>query len=159
MKNAFALIGWVALCFAAAGIGGVASANAPGFYQQLSLPSWAPPSWVFGPVWTILYLLMGISAWLVWKERGFRGATIELVHFLVQLAVNALWSWLFFAWHSGLWSFVDIMFLWGLIATTIVLFWRVKPLAGILLLPYFGWVSFAAALNYMIWTSNPDLLN
>jgi benzodiazapine receptor len=106
----------------------------------------------------VLYLLMAIAAWLVWKDRGFAGAKLELGIFLAQLAVNAVWSWLFFAWNSGLWSFVDITLLWVLIAATIVLFWRVKPLAGALLLPYFAWVSFAAVLNYTIWNANPTLL-
>lgn len=146
------------MCFAAAAIGAVASANAPEFYNKLTLPSFAPPASVFGPVWTVLYLMMAIAAWLVWRERGFAGAKIELGIFLVQLAINAVWSWLFFARNSGLWSFVDIVFLWGLLATTIFLFWRVKPLAGALLVPYFAWVSFAAVLNYAIWTANPTLL-
>jgi benzodiazapine receptor len=158
MKNILALIGWIALCFAAAAIGAVASSNAPEFYRELTLPTWAPPASVFGPVWTVLYLLMAIAAWLVWRERGFAGAKIELGIFLAQLAVNALWSWLFFAWNSGLWSFVDITLLWVLITATIVLFWRAKPLAGLLLLPYFAWVSFAAVLNYTIWKANPTLL-
>jgi benzodiazapine receptor len=158
MKNILALIGWIAMCFAAAAIGAVASANAPEFYRELSLPSFAPPASVFGPVWSVLYLLMAIAAWLVWRERGFAGAKVELGIFLAQLAVNALWSWLFFAWNSGLWSFVDITLLWVLITATIVLFWRVKPLAGVLLLPYFAWVSFAAVLNYTIWKANPTLL-
>lgn len=158
MRNFLGLVGWIVLCFAAAWIGAASSSNAPQFYRELTQPSWAPPAWIFGPVWTVLYLLMAIAAWLVWKERGFGGARMELATFLVQLTLNALWSWLFFTRNSGLWSFVDIMFLWVLIVATIILFWRVKPLAGALLLPYLGWVSFAAGLNYALWTSNRMLL-
>jgi translocator protein len=139
-------------------VGAVASANAPEFYAQLARPAWAPPAWLFGPVWTLLYLLMAIAAWLVWRERGFRGATFPLGLFFAQLALNSLWSWLFFAWHLGALSVVEIVILWLLIAATTVAFWRVRPLAGALLLPYFAWVTFAAALNYAIWQLNPQLL-
>ncbi len=159
MKNITALIGWILLCFAAAGIGGVASANAPEFYGQLIQPAWAPPAWVFGPVWSVLYLLMAIAAWLMWRERGFAGARLALGLFLLQLVVNTLWSWLFFAWQQGLWSFVDIVVLWLLIIATTLAFWRVRPLAGMLLIPYLAWVSFAAVLNFVIWRLNPQLLS
>jgi tryptophan-rich sensory protein len=158
MKNFAALIGWILVAFVAAGIGGVASANAPEFYRDLVQPSWAPPAWVFGPVWTLLYLLMGIAAWLVWRERGFAGAWVALLLFLVQLAANGLWSWLFFGWQQGFWSFVDIVLLWCLVVATIVAFWKIKPLAGALLVPYLAWVTFAAALNFEIWRSNPLIL-
>src|SRR5690606_10580565 len=95
------LLGWLGVSFAAAAIGGFASANAGDFYVRLIRPDWAPPGWLFGPVWTILYLLMAVSAWLVWRERGFRGAPVALGLFLAQLAANALWTWLFFAWRLG----------------------------------------------------------
>jgi len=94
----------------------------------------------------------------VWRERGFAGAKLALTLFLVQLAANALWSWLFFGWQQGLWSSVDIVLLWGLIVGTIITFWRIKPLAGALLIPYLLWVSFAAVLNVVIWRTNPQLL-
>jgi translocator protein len=158
LKNLVALLGWILLCFIAAGIGAVASANAPEFYGSLKLPDFAPPASVFGPTWTALYMLMAIAAWLVWRERGLSGAKAELILFLVQLAANAVWSWLFFAWRQGLWSFVDIVVLWVLIVATFVAFWRVRPLAGILLLPYLVWVTFAALLNLSIWRLNPGLL-
>lgn len=148
----------VAICFAAAAIGGVASASAPEFYRELVLPAWAPPAWVFGPVWTVLYLLMGVAAWLVWRERGFGGARTALGLFLVQLAANALWSWLFFAWQLGALATLEILVLWGLILATTVAFWRVRPLAGALLLPYLAWVSFASVLCFAIWRANPQLL-
>lgn len=152
------LLGWLLASFVAAAIGAAASVQAAAFYGQLAQPSWAPPPAVFGPVWSVLYALMGIAAWLVWREGGFvrRGGVLAL--FVVQLAVNALWSWLFFAWHRGALAFADILVLWLLIAATIVAFWRVRAWAGVLLLPYLGWVSFAMALNYAVWQLNPQVL-
>jgi benzodiazapine receptor len=153
-----AFVGWLAICFVAATLGGVASASAPAFYRELVRPAWAPPGWVFGPVWTVLYLLMGVAAWLVWRERRFGGARTALGLFLVQLVANALWSWLFFAWQLGALATLEILVLWGLILATTVAFWRVRPLAGALLLPYLAWVSFASALCFAIWRANPQLL-
>jgi len=152
------LVGWLVISFIAAGIGAAASVQASSFYAELVRPSWAPPSAVFGPVWTILYALMGIAAWLVWRAKGFRAARASLVLFLVQLAVNALWSWLFFGWHLGAPAFADIVLLWLLIVTTLALFWRVRLLAGVLLIPYLLWVSFASVLCYSVWQLNPQFL-
>lgn len=157
-KHIPALVGWLALSFSAAAVGGLASANAGGFYQELSRPAWAPPSWLFAPVWTLLYLFMGIAAWLVWKAQGWRHAASALSLFLVQLALNALWTWLFFVWRLGAVAFIEILVLWALVACTLVAFWRVRPLAGWLLLPYLLWVGFAAALTYAVWRRNPLLL-
>ena len=154
----FGLAAWLALCFAAAAVGAVASANAKTFYAALSRPSWAPPAWLFAPMWTTLYALMGIAAWLVWKERGWRGARTALTLFIVQLAVNALWSWLFFAWRLGAAAFAEVVVLWILIACTAMAFWRVRPLAALLLLPYLAWVSLATALTLGVWQRNPQLL-
>jgi benzodiazapine receptor len=152
------LLGWLGVSFAAAAIGGFASANAGDFYVRLIRPDWAPPGWLFGPVWTILYLLMGVSAWLVWRERGFRGAPVALGLFLAQLAANALWTWLFFAWRLGAVAFIEVLQLWVLILATTIAFWRIRPLAGALLLPYLGWVGFACALTLATWRLNPTLL-
>ncbi|WP_194721787.1 TspO/MBR family protein [Noviherbaspirillum malthae] len=152
------LAGWVIVSFIAAALGAAASIQAGSFYAQLVRPDWAPPASVFGPVWTTLYALMGIAAWLVWREGGFRAAGSALVLFLVQLALNALWSWLFFGWHRGAQAFADILLLWALILATLVAFWRIRPLAGVLLLPYLLWVSFAAVLNYSVWQLNPEIL-
>lgn len=152
------LVGWFVVTFAASAIGAVASLQAESFYGQLVQPSWAPPSAVFGPVWTTLYALMAVAAWLVWRSGGFRMNRAALSLFVVQLALNALWSWLFFAWHRGAWAFVDIVALWVLIVATVVAFWRVRPLAGALLIPYLLWVSFASALNYSVWQLNPQIL-
>lgn len=152
------LLGWLALVFAAAAIGGLASASAGDFYRQIVRPEWAPPGWLFGPVWSALYLLMGVAAWLVWRARGFDGARAALSLFLVQLAANALWTWLFFAWRQGALAFAEILVLWALIAATTIAFWRVRPLAGALLLPYLAWVSFACALTWATWKLNPLIL-
>ena len=152
------LVGWLAVSFAASAIGAVASIQAKTFYSQLIQPDWAPPSGIFGPVWTILYALIGIAAWLVWCSGGFRPQRQPLTLFLLQLAFNALWSWLFFAWHLGALALADIVVLWILIVTTLASFWRVRPLAGGLLIPYLLWVSFASVLNYSIWQLNPQVL-
>ena len=149
------LAGWLVASFFAAAIGAVASIQASSFYLQLARPEWAPPAGVFGPVWTVL---MASAAWLVWRVGGLRFARTALTLFLVQLAVNALWSWLFFGWHWGGLAFVDIGLLWVLIMATLIAFWRIKPLAGALLIPYLLWVSFAMALNYSIWQLNPQVL-
>lgn len=151
-RSAIALVGWLVLCFAAAAIG---SLFMPGdWYAQLKKPSWNPPAWVFGPVWTTLYTLMAIGAWLVWLRGGFAGQRGALVVFLVQLAFNAIWSPLFFGLRSPGLAFVDILFLWVALLLTIRLFWKTRPVAGALLLPYAAWVAFAAVLNYTIWQLN-----
>jgi tryptophan-rich sensory protein len=157
-KEIIGLLGWLLLSFAAAAIGSIASIQAAAFYRQLAQPSWAPPSSVFGPVWSLLYALMGIAAWLVWREGGWRRQRGALGLFVLQLAVNALWSWLFFGWHRGALAFADIVLLWLLIVATVIGFWRVRPLAGALLLPYLAWVGFATALNYAVWHLNPSTL-
>lgn len=146
------------LTFAAAGLGAVASAEAGSFYEQLVRPSWAPPAWLFGPVWTVLYAAMAIAAWLVWRARGVAGARPALGAFAAQLAANALWSWLFFAWHQGALAFAEVLLLWGLIVVTVIAFWRLSVVAAVLLLPYLAWVTFAAALTLAVWQLNPDSL-
>ena len=157
-RQTLGLIGWFVLSFAASAVGAVASIQAKSFYGQLAQPAWAPPGSVFGPVWTVLYASMAISAWLVWRSGGFSANRQALSLFLTQLALNALWSWLFFAWHRGALAFADILALLVLILATIVCFWRVRPLAGALLIPYLLWVSFAAVLNYSVWQLNPQVL-
>ena len=107
------LVVWLAISFIAAGIGSTASIGAGRFYMQLVRPEWAPPPSLFGPAWTVLYALMGVAAWLVWRRNGFRAARTALTLFLVQLAVNALWSWLFFGLHCGALAFLDVVLLWG----------------------------------------------
>ncbi len=157
-KQIMGLVGWLVVSFAASAIGAVASIQAKPFYSQLVQPDWAPPPEVFGPVWTVLYALMGIAAWLVWRSGGFRANRQALTLFMLQLAVNALWSWLFFAWHYGFFALADVLVLWILIVATIAAFWRVYPLAGALLIPYLLWVSFASTLNFSLWQLNPQIL-
>ena len=157
-KQLAGVAGWLAISFLAAGIGALASVQAGSFYGLLTRPPWAPPAAVFGPVWTGLYTLMGVAAWLVWRVDGFRAARGALLLFMLQLALNALWSWLFFAWHLGALALADIVLLWALILATLIAFWRVRPWAGALLVPYLAWVSVAAALNYAVWQLNPQLL-
>ena len=111
-KQGLGLAGWLLASFAAAGMGGLASVNAAGFYGDLVRPPWAPPAWLFGPVWSVLFLLMGVAAWLVWRDHGFRGAGAALKLYLAQLLANALWSWLFFAWRQGAFAFAEVTVLW-----------------------------------------------
>jgi benzodiazapine receptor len=157
-KQILGFVGWLVVSFAASAVGAVASLQAESFYNQLTQPTWAPPSGIFGPVWTVLYALMGVAAWLVWRSGGFHPNRQALTLFLLQLAFNALWSWLFFAWHRGAWALADVLVLWIFIVATLVSFWGVRPLAGALLIPYLLWVSFASALNYSVWQLNPQVL-
>ena len=157
-RDVLGLFAWLLVAFAAAAVGGFASASAAEFYRELIRPSWSPPGWLFGPVWSVLYALMGIAAWLVWRAHGFAGAAVGLRLFIVQLAFNGLWTWLFFVWHQGGLAFAEILLLWVLIAANIVFFWRVNKLAGILLMPYLAWVSFASALTLTTWRLNPGVL-
>ncbi len=152
------LVAWLAVTSVAAVLGAIASLDAPAFYGQLAKPAWAPPAGVFGPVWSLLYGLMAMAAWLVWLQRGSRGVGTPLALFIVQLAANALWSWLFFGWHRGALAFAEVLLLLTLIAATLSAFWRVRPLAGALLLPYLAWVGFASALTWAVWQRNPGLL-
>ena len=158
LQQSLGLVGWLFASFVTGAIGGLASVNAAGFYGQLVQPSWAPPAWLFGPVWSVLFILMGVAAWLVWRERGFGGAGAALKFYAAQLVANALWSWLFFAWHLGSVALAEIVVLWVLIAATIVMFWRLHRLAAVLLMPYLAWASFAAALNFALWRLNPAVL-
>lgn len=157
-RQLLGLIGWLLIVFLAAGIGSAASTQAGSFYAQLVRPDWAPPSWVFGPVWTFLYLLMGISAWLIWRAGGLQACRLALFLFLVQLAFNALWSWLFFVWNLGALAFAEVVLLWGLILATAIAFYRIRALAGVLLIPYLLWVGFASVLSYTLWQLNPGIL-
>ena len=157
-RQVLGLLGWLLVSFAAAAVGAFASADAGAFYGQLVRPAWAPPGWLFAPVWTILYALMGVSAWLVWRGHGFREGRNALALFVVQLAFNALWTWVFFVWHQGALALAEIALLWCLIVATAASFRRLNRLAAALLLPYLAWVTFAAALTFSTWRLNPTLL-
>jgi benzodiazapine receptor len=152
------LAGWLLASFSAGAIGAVASVEARTFYGQLIRPDWAPPGWIFAPVWTTLYALMGIAAWLIWRRNGFKASQKPLTLFSVQLAVNALWSWLFFAWRQGGLAFAEVVVLWVLVLFTCLSFWRSHVPAGVLMLPYLAWVTFASLLTYATWQLNPGLL-
>ena len=150
---------WILGSFAAGAVGGLASARAPQFYATLIKPSWAPPARAFGPVWTVLYLLMGGAAWFVWRAGGWNGAgRIALSLYVVQLALNALWTWLFFVFHKGAIAFAKIVLLFVIVTITALLFTRIEPIAGILLVPYLMWLGVAMALNHAVWRDNPALL-
>jgi len=158
LNQLYGLTCWLLVSIVAAAIGAAASIQAADFYAQLHQPSWAPPAQVFGPVWSCLYLLMGFAAWLVWRQEKNDFQRVALTLFLIQLGFNALWSWLFFSWHLGALAFADVLLLLALIIATLITFWRIRPLAGALLLPYLLWVSFASALNYSVWQLNPQIL-
>lgn len=147
-----ALAGWLALCFGAAAVG--AQFGPGSWYAGLHKPSWNPPNWIFGPVWTFLYTAMAVAAWLVWRRGGWPRRARALCVFLVQLTLNALWSWLFFGLHRPDLALLDILLLWLAILWTWVRFRSVSPTAGWLLVPYLAWVTFAAALNGVLWRLN-----
>ena len=150
VRPALWLLAWVALSLAASLPGAF---FAPGkWYGTLNKPPWNPPDWVFAPVWTALYLLMGIAAWLVWSDKGW---TWALVLFLVQLVLNAAWTWLFFGLQRPGLALFEISLLWLAILATLIVFWRIRPLAGALLVPYLAWVTFALMLNGELWRRNP----
>lgn len=155
-RSLVSLACWMALVIATGALGAWASRDAASFYSQLARPSWAPPSWLFGPVWTALYLMMGLAAWRV--ARSGSAARPALVLFLLQLGVNALWSWLFFAWRLGGAALADIVLLGALVIATLLAFARIDKVAAALLVPYLAWIVFAAALNWAVWQANPGLL-
>jgi benzodiazapine receptor len=148
-------VGLVLWVFAALAAGLVGSRFMPGeWYASLAKPSFNPPDAVFAPVWTALYLMMGVAAWLVWRKSGFSGATVALSLFIVQLVLNALWSYLFFGAQKPMVAFFEIIVLWVVILMTLVSFWKVLPLAGALFVPYLCWVTFASVLNLELWRLN-----
>lgn len=158
LAQAISLVVAFGVTYAAAAVGALASVQARSFYMELTRPEWAPPGWLFGPVWSALYALMAIAAWLVWRSAGFPAARLAAGLFAAQLVANALWSWLFFAWRFGAAAFAEVVLLWLLILATAVAFWRTSRLAALLLAPYLAWVSFAAALTWAVWRANPQLL-
>lgn len=163
-RGGLALAGWLALCLATGGIGGFATAGIKEFYAALTKPSWAPPAWLFAPAWTVLYILMAVAAWLVWRERdvaeGVRALSRRqgLALFLAQLVLNALWTWLFFRWRLGGVAMAELVVLWIVVAVVALLFARVRPVSAWLLVPYLCWLIYAGALNWTVWRANPAVL-
>jgi len=141
------------LVIVVAGLGGLASADAAADYGKLVQPSWAPPSYLFGPVWSVLYLAMAVAAWLVWRADP-RWTNPAIIAYGAQLFLNLLWSPLFFGlgWRGA--ALIDILLLDVAVAVTIAAFWKAQRTAALLMLPYFGWTLFATALNYSVWSLN-----
>lgn len=156
MRNAVQLILAITVPLAVGGLSGFATARGvASWYPTLAKPSFNPPAWVFGPTWTVLYILMGVALFLVWRQGlDTQGVRLALIAFGVQLMLNALWSIIFFRMQSPGWAFAEIILLWIAIIATLWAFWRVMPAAGWLLVPYLGWVSFAGVLNGSIWILN-----
>lgn len=156
---------WIALClfliltFSVELLSGFFSSAASGsWYQELEKPDWTPPGRVFGWAWTILYFLMGLSIWFVWDKMRGKQEAEPYIYFGVQLFLNLIWSWLFFGLQSPLLALVNIVALWITLLITIVAFWSKSAPAALLLLPYWLWVTFATALNFVIWHLNHDTL-
>lgn len=146
---------FVLVCFGAGAVGSwFTTPSLSGWYATLRKPAWNPPNWVFGPVWSTLYLLMAIAAWLVWRRRGVPGVNAALSLFAVQLVLNVAWSGLFFGLRNPGMAFAGIAILWVAIATTLAAFARLAPAAAWLMAPYLAWVTFAGALNLVIWRLN-----
>ncbi|MGC4115592.1 MAG: TspO/MBR family protein [Myxococcales bacterium] len=157
MRTGLALVLWVGGTLAAGQVANLLGGGGEGpFYLRLERPAWAPPASVFGPVWVVLYVLMGVSAWLVWRERSRKKVGLPLGLFVVHLLFNAAWTWLFFRLRDIALALGELVALWVLIVAVGVLFWRVRRLAAALLLPYLLWVSYAAALNFALWRMNPS---
>lgn len=154
MKTFVLLLMSLAVCFFAGAVGSIFTADSlSSWYVLLQKPEWNPPNWLFGPVWTTLYILMGLALFLVAKTKSPQ-ANRAILLFLVHLVFNALWSFLFFGMKSPSFAFISILALLALIIACTRLFFRIHPIAGILLVPYLAWVSFAAVLNYHIWQLN-----
>ena len=155
--NDYVLLGAsVALTLVAAAVGGIITASpVQTWYQTIQRPPWNPPDWLFGPVWTILYLMMAVALWRVWRLGwGESGVRVAVVLFLIQLILNVLWSFVFFGLRQPGWGFLEIVVLWGFILATLITFYRLERLAGLLLIPYLAWVTFAGILNGVVWRLN-----
>ena len=153
-----ALAASLAACSFVAGLGGYWTSLGLGpWYDGLAKPSWNPPSWAFGPVWTTLYVLMAVAAWLVWRARGRKGAKVALTLYSTQLALNLFWPGIFFGLRRPGPAFFEVAALWLVLAATVVAFARIRWRAGALMVPYLAWVSYASALNFALWRLNGSL--
>jgi translocator protein len=154
-QRPLALVGFFVASFSAAAIGGAATATSVGtWYRALNKPAWNPPDWIFGPVWTVLYVLMAVAAWRVWCRTDGHVRRHILVLFGTQLGLNALWSGLFFGLRQPGAALVDVLVLWSLLLGLQVRFARIDRVAGGLWAPYLAWVSFASVLNASVWWLN-----
>ncbi|MDA1180110.1 MAG: DUF2867 domain-containing protein, partial [Planctomycetota bacterium] len=155
VQQAAWLIGFIAVCFTVAGLGAAFTATSVSdWYQTIVKPSWNPPAWLFGPVWSVLYLLMAVAAWLVWRRGGWAPARVPMSLFGLQLLLNVGWSAIFFGLRSPGFAFLEIIVLWLAIAATAQSFRSKSSMAALLLLPYLAWTSFAMVLNFAIWMLN-----
>ena len=155
MGKWIALIVFIGVCFAAAGFGAIFTRAAlTDWYPTLHKPSWNPPNWIFGPVWTALYLMMAIAGWMVWLDREVHPVGMALTFFAMQLILNASWTAIFFGMRNPGAAFVEIVVLWLAIVATILLFAQIRSAAAWMLVPYIAWVTFAASLNFTIWRLN-----
>ena len=151
----FSLVLFILICYLAAFLGSIATfSSVSSWYTTINKPTFSPPNWIFGPVWTTLYTLMGISMWIIYLEKEKINIKNQSFFFFIQLFFNSIWSYLFFYLKNPLYGLIDIIFLWILILLTIISFWKVNKKAAILLIPYILWVSFAGFLNFMIWKLN-----
>ena len=151
----FGLFVFVALCLLVSAAGGMVTATSVDtWYQALAKPSFNPPDWVFAPVWTALYFLMGVSGWRIWRRRASRATRGALALFGLQLFLNFAWSVLFFGFQRIDLALIDIVILFVAIVANMILFWRIERLATLLLVPYAAWVVFAIVLNVSIWLLN-----
>jgi tryptophan-rich sensory protein len=143
------------VCFGAGFVGSLfTTPSIPIWYAGLVKPSWTPPAWIFGPVWSVLYGMMALALWLIWRRSGFATAAVPIALFMVQLVLNVLWSLLFFGLRMPGVAFAEIVLLWLAILATLITFWRLNTSAGYLLLPYLVWTAFAGALNFALWRMN-----
>ena len=153
--QAIGLVVAVVVCYGAALLGNLATMpQIPTWYAGIAKPSWTPPDWLFGPVWSLLYAMMAVAAWLIWRQSDWKTAKSPLLWFAAQLILNSLWSILFFGMQKPAWSMVEVFFLWLAILMTVRAFWPVSRVAAGLLIPYLLWVSFASVLNVAIWQLN-----
>ncbi len=155
MKSALTLVAFVATCLAIGALGALVTAPAiASWYPTIAKPSFNPPNWIFGPVWTTLYVLMAIAAWLVWRRPAPPVTRTALLLFVLQLVLNSVWSLLFFGLHRIDLALIDIILLLASIIATTIAFYRHSLVAAWLLIPYLAWVSFATVLNFAIWRLN-----
>ena len=150
------LVGFILVCEGVGAVGGLwTGPEIPRWYRTLTKPSFNPPSWIFGPVWTTLYLLMAIAAWLVFNAPESPARTLGLSLFILQLVLNLFWSWIFFRKHAIGAAAIEVAVLWCSIGATTIAFSQVSAVAAFLMVPYLAWVTFASILNASIWRLNP----